>query len=81
MKTMTARRGQAGAGTRLIQLRFLAHARSGDPIAIAAYVGTGDVLDRAIADFAQAYAEQNDLDHAALQEAADSARIPVSSGL
>ena len=30
MKTMTARRGQAGAGTRLIQLRFLAHARSGD---------------------------------------------------
>ncbi len=58
-----------------------AHARSGDPIAIAAYVGTGDVLDRAIADFAHAYAEQNDLDYAALQEAADSARIPVRSGL
>lgn len=58
-----------------------AHARSGDRIAIAAYMGSGDVLDRAIADFAQAYAECNDADYEALQAAADAGRIPVQSGL
>ena len=36
-----------------------AHARSGDRIAIAAYLGVGDGFDRAVADFADAYAEQN----------------------
>jgi uncharacterized protein (DUF2252 family) len=41
------------------------HARSGDRIAISAYLGTSDTFDRAIADFAAAYAEQNDRDHAA----------------
>jgi uncharacterized protein (DUF2252 family) len=42
------------------------HARSGDRVALAAYLGNGDVFDRAIADFASAYADQNqrDYDHA-----------------
>ena len=40
------------------------HARSGDRIAIAAYLGTGSVFDEAIADFAVAYADQNERDHA-----------------
>ncbi|MBK6764065.1 MAG: DUF2252 domain-containing protein [Micrococcales bacterium] len=58
-----------------------AHARSGDRIAIAAYLGSGEVFDKAIAAFAVAYAEQNERDYAALQAAADSGRIEVLSGL
>jgi hypothetical protein len=46
-----------------------AHARSGDRIAIAAYLGSSDVFDRAIADFASAYADQNERDYNALAEA------------
>ena len=42
-----------------------AHARSGDRIAIGAYLGKSDRFDKAIADFAAAYADQNDSDHAA----------------
>ena len=44
-----------------------AHARSGDPVAIAAYLGTKDVFDRAIAAFSAAYADRNEADHAAPQ--------------
>lgn len=58
-----------------------AHARSGDRIAIAAYLGSSDVFDRAIVEFAGAYADQNDRDYALLQEAADQGRITVVSGL
>jgi uncharacterized protein (DUF2252 family) len=58
-----------------------AHARSGDRIAIAAYLGTSDTFDRAIADFAGAYADQNDRDYAQLQAAAAAGRITVESGL
>ena len=47
-----------------------AHARSGDAIAISAYLGKGDVFDQAMASFAVAYADQNDRDYKALQEAA-----------
>ena len=43
-----------------------AHARSGDRIALAAYLGSGDVFDRAMADFAEAYADQNERDYAAV---------------
>ena len=43
-----------------------AHARSGDRIAIAAYLGNGNVFDRAILDFSKAYSDQNDADYAAL---------------
>lgn len=52
-----------------------AHARSGEPAAIAAYSGRGDVLDLALADFAEAYADQNERDHAALANAVSSGRI------
>jgi uncharacterized protein (DUF2252 family) len=56
-----------------------AHARSGDRIALAAYLGKADSFDRAIADFSAAYADQNEQDYMALKAAADSGRIEVSS--
>ncbi|MFJ4966437.1 hypothetical protein EES43_02250 [Streptomyces sp. ADI96-02] len=55
-----------------------AHARSGDRIAIAAYLGGRDVFDRAVGTFAEAYADQNERDHAALVEAVGSGRLPVA---
>jgi uncharacterized protein (DUF2252 family) len=58
-----------------------AHARSGDRIAIAAYLGGGDVFDRALLEFASAYADQNERDYAALREAVDSGRIEAQTGL
>jgi len=58
-----------------------AHARSGDRIAIASYLGSSDSFDRAIAEFAGAYADQNERDFAALGEAADSGRILAQRGV
>ena len=58
-----------------------AHARSGDSIAIASYLGGGDRFDQAIARFAEAYADQNERDYDAVREAADSGRLPVETGL
>jgi uncharacterized protein (DUF2252 family) len=58
-----------------------AHARSGDRIAIAAYLGNSDVFDRAIAQFATAYADQNERDHQALVDAAATGRITAEHGL
>ena len=58
-----------------------AHARSGDRIAIAAYLGGSDVFDRAIAEFACAYADQNERDHQALVAAVKSGRITAEQGL
>ena len=52
-----------------------AHARSGDRVAIAAYLGSGKAFDRAIAAFAQIYADQNERDYAALDEAVRAGRI------
>jgi hypothetical protein len=57
------------------------HARSGDPISTASYLGRSGVFDEALASFAETYADQNELDFAALQRAAAEARIPVSRGL
>jgi uncharacterized protein (DUF2252 family) len=54
-----------------------AHARSGDPIAIAGYLGRSEVFDRAIAGFAEAYADQNESDHAALVDAISTGRVRV----
>ncbi|WP_239405691.1 DUF2252 domain-containing protein [Frankia sp. Cj3] len=56
-----------------------AHARSGDRIAIASYLGNSDVFDRALAEFAEAYANQNERDHAALVEAVKSGRVTAES--
>jgi sugar/nucleoside kinase (ribokinase family) len=58
-----------------------AHARSGDRVAIAAYLGNSDVFDRAIADFSEAYADQNQLDYEALTQAVNSGRITAETGL
>jgi uncharacterized protein (DUF2252 family) len=58
----------------------LAHARSGDRIAIAAYLGGNDSFDRALAEFAEAYADQNERDYDALVRAANDGRISVLSG-
>jgi uncharacterized protein (DUF2252 family) len=58
-----------------------AHARSGDRIAIASYLGNSDVFDRAIADFSRAYADQNERDYQALAQAVAAGRIVAQTGL
>jgi uncharacterized protein (DUF2252 family) len=57
-----------------------AHARSGDRVAIAAYLGTGKSFDNAITSFSETYADQNQRDFEALQKAAADGRIAVESG-
>ena len=52
-----------------------AHARSGDRIALAAYLGGSGKFDEAIADFAETYADQNELDYAALQAAVKDGKV------
>ena len=54
-----------------------AHARSGDPVAIAEYLGDDDAFDEAISDFSTRYADQNELDHQALTEAIRTGRVPA----
>jgi uncharacterized protein (DUF2252 family) len=58
-----------------------AHARSGDRVAIASYLGKSDVFDRAIADFAVAYADLNERDYAAMREAVSSGRLTAEEGI
>ena len=57
------------------------HARSGDRLAIAAYLGAGEKFDRAIARFCAAYADQNERDYARLADAAAANEVPVVRGL
>jgi len=57
------------------------HARSGDRVAVATYLGKSDAFDRAIADFAAAYADQNERDHQALVKAIESGRIVAETGV
>jgi uncharacterized protein (DUF2252 family) len=58
-----------------------AHARSGDRVAVASYLGGSNAFDRAILDFSKAYADQNNADYAALAEAVKSGRIVAQTGL
>ncbi len=58
-----------------------AHARSGDRIAIAAYLGTSDTFDRAIVEFSKAYADQNERDYVRLTEAVSSGKLKAETGL
>ena len=58
-----------------------AHARSGDRVELAAYIGKSDSFDQAIADFAEKYADQNDADYAAFLAAIDSGRLEAVQGL
>jgi predicted alpha/beta hydrolase len=58
-----------------------AHARSGDSIAIASYLGASDSFDRAVATFAETYADQNERDHAALLDAIATGRVQAKPDL
>jgi hypothetical protein len=74
-------RGAAAYGRACGWTLARAHARSGDPIAIASYLGKSDVFDRAIAAFAETYADQNERDYRALQDAVDSGRVDAQTGV
>ncbi len=58
-----------------------AHARSGDPIAINAYLGKGDAFDQAIVDFSERYADQNERDYKAFTDAVRSGRLEAIEGV
>ncbi|MEY9776686.1 DUF2252 domain-containing protein [Arthrobacter sp. MW3 TE3886] len=58
-----------------------AHARSGDPIAIASYLGKSDKFDRSITDFSERYADQNEKDYQAFADAVRSGRLEAVEGL
>ncbi|HQR28743.1 MAG TPA: DUF2252 domain-containing protein, partial [Nocardioides sp.] len=58
-----------------------AHARSGDRVAIAAYLGSSDTFDHAVAEFAVAYATQNEQDHSALLAAMAEGRVVAETGV
>jgi uncharacterized protein (DUF2252 family) len=58
-----------------------AHARAGDRIAIAAYLGKSTKFDNAIADFAESYADQNERDHAALADAVKAQKVEAQTGV
>lgn len=58
-----------------------AHARSGDPVAIAAYLGETDVFDRSVTEFAQLYADRNEQDHERFVTAVRSGRLEALEGV
>jgi hypothetical protein len=58
-----------------------AHARTGDPVAIAGYLGGAGAFDRAIATFAASYAVTNEQDHAALLTAIADGRVVAELGI
>jgi uncharacterized protein (DUF2252 family) len=58
-----------------------AHARSGDRVEIAGYLGKSSVFDEAISEFSVAYADQNDADYASFRAAIDSGRLEATEGL
>jgi hypothetical protein len=58
-----------------------AHARSGDAVAIATYLGTTDRFDQAITDFAERYADQTERDYKVFRKAIKSGRIPATEGV
>ena len=58
-----------------------AHARSGDPVALAAYLGADDAFDQAITDFSARYADQNDRDYDAFVQAVEDGRIDAVQGV
>jgi uncharacterized protein (DUF2252 family) len=58
-----------------------AHARSGDPVAITAYLGKRDTFDRSITDYSERYADQNDRDYQAFAKAVHSGRLQALEGV
>jgi hypothetical protein len=66
--------------TRILH-RTRAHARSGDPVAIAAYLGETGAFDKSIADFSQRYADQNQRDYDEFVNAVRSGRLEAVEGV
>jgi hypothetical protein len=64
-----------------VNARDRAHVRSGDAIAIGAYVRGGRSFDHAILEFSEAYARQNQLDYDELARAVKSGRITAKAGV
>jgi hypothetical protein len=58
-----------------------AHARSGDPVAIAAYLGASDAFDKSITDFSQRYADQNEQDYEDFVKAVQAGRLQAVEGV
>ena len=58
-----------------------AHARSGDPVAIAAYLGEADAFDKSITGFSQRYADQNERDYTEFVNAVKSGRLEAVEGV
>jgi uncharacterized protein (DUF2252 family) len=58
-----------------------AHARSGDRIAVASYLGKGDAFDRAMCEFAEAYADQNEADYKEFQAAVEAGKMKAVTGV
>jgi uncharacterized protein (DUF2252 family) len=58
-----------------------AHARSGDPVAVAAYLGDGDAFDKSITDFSERYADQNEQDYQEFVNAVKSGRLEAREGV
>jgi NAD(P)H-dependent flavin oxidoreductase YrpB (nitropropane dioxygenase family) len=58
-----------------------AHARSGDPVAISAYLGKSDKFDQSITDFSERYADQNEQDYEEFAEAVRSGRLEALEGV
>ncbi len=73
--------GMAAYGTLCGWTLARAHARSGDSVAIGSYLGNGDTFDRAILEFTQAYADQNERDYGVLAGAVKSGKIKATTGL
>ncbi len=69
--------GLAFYGALCARVLARAHARSGDAVAISAYLGSQDTFDGAVADYAEAYADLNERDHAAYQAAVAEGRVAV----
>lgn len=69
----------AGYGARCGQVLAQAHARSGDAATISGYLGTKDIFEHAITQFALDYADQNDKDYKSMQEAVNTGRIEAAS--
>ena len=74
-------RGLAAYGRWFSAALARAHARSGDRVAIAAYLGGGGSFDRAVAAFASAYADLTERDHASLRRAVRDGRLPATEGV
>jgi predicted alpha/beta hydrolase len=58
-----------------------AHARSGDPVAIAAYLGDSDAFDKSVTDFSERYADQNEQDYQQFVNAVRSGKLEAVEGV